>query len=146
MMSAERRITHRLIDYWQRIKGDRVLPMEGDIDSEDVGDMWDDCFLMSVRLGDGSLPVFSFGYIGRTLQDLYREDSFSGQPMLLPLPVDKLSSFFNEMILTKLPIVENVENFSHEGKILKYRLCLLPLGTKDGEIKAIFGGLRYKFF
>lgn len=145
-MSSERRITHRLVDYWQQIKGDRVVPSERDVDSHELADMWDNCFFVHVRQAEGFGQHYSLGYVGKELSQLYREGAENEQAYLLPLPLDKISQLYNEMMLTKLPIVENVEDFVMNGRILKYRLCLLPMGEQNGELQGILGGLRYKIF
>lgn len=143
-MQYERRITHRLVDYWQQIKGNKLLPSERDIDAEDIADMWRDCFILSVAsdtlTGEKSC---SYTYVGEGVMALYTaEEGSSGT--LLTLPYEKLAAIYDEMCLTKLPVVEQVENFMGGYWHFHYRQCLLPLGTEEGVVDGMLGGMRYK--
>lgn len=140
-MVTERRISHQLVHYWQQIKGDRILPSETDIDADDLAEQWDACFHIYLHDAGGN-PTFSYGYVGEHLLPIFIEDA---SPHLLTLPPEKLLAAYNEMQLTKLPIIESVQEFPADGRYIRYRQCLLPLGEK-GEIHSIFGGMRYKYF
>lgn len=142
----ERRISHQLVHYWQGIKGDRVLPSEADIDPEELGAMWEDCFLIYLSEGGGvDEDAFgSYSHIGSNLMPIFVE--VYGLPgHLLTLPPNHLREAYQEMQMTKLPIVENVDEFQMESRFIQYRQCLLPIGTEKGEIRGIFGGMRYRY-
>jgi hypothetical protein len=141
-MSIERRISHRLVNYWQQIKGDRLLPLVSDIDYEDIQDMWTDCFLIRINGNSNGLELTTtYDYVGDSLRSLFIEEI--GKPShLASLPYEKLLRIYQEMCMTNLPVVEDVEEFHHMGYDLKFRQCLLPLGDKG--ITSIFGGMRYK--
>lgn len=144
-MVTERRISHQLVHYWQQIKGDRVLPSEADIDPDELQDQWHDCFHIYLRDGGGlGGAEFGYSYIGDHLLPIFIEGGEEAH--LLPLPPEKLRAAYGEMQMTKLPIVESVEEFRVEGRYVRYRLCLLPIGTAEGEIQSIFGGMRYKYY
>ena len=148
-MEPERRITDRLIQYWQQIKGDDVLPSAGRVDSDEMGDMWEDCFVIEIRPNPALAGDFaySYSYVGRDIHEfLTPENGEVERENLLTVPFDKLSAFYEEMLMTKLPIVEEVEDQPYEGGVMKYRQCLCPLGTPDGQIRGIIGGMRYKIF
>ena len=145
-MEIERRITHRLVDYWQRIKGDRVLPSEIDIDSDDVADMWPDCFILQIHDVEDltRAHAYTFTFVGKNLSSLYTSASGEHDGLLSVLDSEHLMGVVSEMQMTKLPVVEQVEAFPHQGSTIKYRMCLLPLGNESGKINGILGGLRYK--
>lgn len=145
-MELERRITHRLVNYWQEIKGDHVLPPESAIDSDDIPDLWDNCFIIQIN-SDNLMEdrAYGYSYVGRALLDmLIPEEDGIGEGNLATLMPDRLMAIYSEMLMTRLPVVDEVEEFSLKGRVIKYRQCLLPIGNSDGRISAIFGGVRYK--
>lgn len=141
-MSIERRISHRLVNYWQQIKGDRLLPSVSDIDYEDIQDMWSDCFLIGINDSKNGMEIATlYDYIGEAVSPLFIQET--GKPSyLVTLPYDKLVRIYREMCMTNLPVVEDVDEYHYAGHSLKFRQCLLPLGEKS--ITSIFGGMRYK--
>ena len=48
MNMAEQRITEALKTYWQGLQKDGKLPSEQDINSEDIPQIWENCFLVRV--------------------------------------------------------------------------------------------------
>lgn len=145
-MVTERRISHQLVHYWQQVKGDRILPPESDIDSDELAAQWDDCFHIHLHEGKGVADTsFSYSYVGSHLLPVFIEGR-GDAAHLLSLPPEKLRAAYSEMQMTKLPVIESAEEYRVEGRYMKYRQCLLPLGTGKGEIQSIFGGMRYKYF
>lgn len=146
MTQTERRTSHRLVHYWQSIKGERILPAERDVDADELGDMWDSCFLIYIREGaeteDASFS--SYSHVGSHLLPVFVERE-GGQDYLITLPPDYLRTAFQEMQMTKLPIVESVKEFRIDSRFIRYRQCLLPLGTEGGEVRGIFGGMSYRY-
>lgn len=144
-MEMERRISHRLVNFWQHIKGDRLLPGEKDIRRALIEDMWDNCFYIQLRgeFLQRSDDFYTYFYVGKALESLF--DQSEKSPRLLTLPDDHFYENCKEMALTKLPVVENIESFRlPDGKNIKFRQCLLPVGTPEGKVEAVFGGLRWK--
>ncbi len=146
-MAVERRLTHKLVDYWHLLKGEDILPAESAIDSDDIADMWEDCFLLRPR-GDAGFDDawgFHYHYKGPELKAVFVQPNPEADEQLLVLPPEKIIAVYQEMALTKLPIVEEVEDFSLAFGQIKYRMCLLPMGDpEEGVIESIFGGMRYK--
>lgn len=120
-----------------------MLPAPIDIDSDEIADMWDDCFLLQINNRDALEITGSYNYVGDNLRPMFIE-GLGKVAHLVSLPEEKLQDRYREMMMTNLPIVENVEEHMHEGRSIKYRQCLLPLG-KNGVITHIFGGMRYKY-
>lgn len=142
-METERRISHRLVSYWQQIKEDRPLPSPDDIDSEEIADMWEDCFLIGIHSHADGETTYSYDYVGDGLRPVFQE-GFGHSAQLVSLPGEKLLAMYHEMAMTNLPIVEHVEEFFMDGHEVRYRQCLLPMG-EHGRITHIFGGMRFKY-
>ena len=144
LSTIERRITLRLLSYWERLRGDRPMPTEQDIDPEDIGDLWDSCFLIHVR--DLEKSDYNYTYLGDAIAEAYHHGLSADDPAALASPnAGKLASGYSKVIATGKPLLEEGEFHNLHDEIVKYRQCLLPLG--DGkEIQAIFVGMHFKIF
>jgi hypothetical protein len=138
MTAVERRITSRLVGYWERIRGERVMPNEVDINPDDLQDLWDDCFLVHAR--DLKMQDYNYIYLGLNIAHMYQE-GIKGD--LEHFNASKLSKGFQKVIDTKKPVLEEGGIVNALGRTLLYRQCLLPLGSGDA-VDAILGGIRYK--
>lgn len=141
---VERRITLRLLAYWERLRDGRAMPGENDINPDDIQDLWDHCFLVAVK--DIGKPDYSYTYLGTAILQAYR-DGLSEEDAggALSLNAAKLTDSFLKVAQTARPLLEEGEFRNFSGKVVRYRQCLLPLG-QDGVVDAIFGGMRYKLF
>lgn len=140
----ERRITLRLIAYWERIRRGRPMPAETDIDPDDLADLWDYCFLVHVR--DLAKQDYNYTYIGSAIVEAYRGGlSVNDKGGMVTINASKLVSNYAAVIGDRRPVVEEGEFANARGQIVKYRQCMLPLGAND-KVDAIFGGMRFKIF
>lgn len=141
----ERRITLRLLAYWEKLRGDRPMPREEDINPDDIADLWDSCFLIHVK--DLIQQDYNYTYLGQAIIDAYTSGFSADDPNegLVSPNAGKLAHSYARVIATMKPVLEEGEFKNAHNDTVKYRQCLLPLGD-DGEIKAIFGGMRFKIF
>lgn len=142
--AIERRITLRLIAYWERLRAGRAMPEEINIDPEDLSDLWDHCFLVQVR--DLQKKDYNYTYLGTAIMDAYRGGlSVDDSGSIVTLNANKLAGNYAQVMETCKPVIDEGEFENAKACTVKYRQCLLPLG-KDGVVDAIFGGMRYKIF
>lgn len=142
----EQRITHRLKSYWDLIKKDERYP---DIHRFNVGaveDVWPSCFRVSVS--PGTPPGFTYEYMGEELAMMYGHD-------LTGLTVDKRMAHFpgsvlherlDNIMLKKEPMQDSGHLINYDGKMIRYRACLLPFGNERDGITHIICGLTCRFF
>jgi hypothetical protein len=139
---VERRLTLRLVAYWERLRGERPMPSENDIDPEDLAELWDFCFLVQVK--DLAKKDFNYTYLGSAIVEAYRGGLSGDDPTALVTPDPKKLAFnYTRVINTKLPVIEEGEFSNLRGDTVKFRQCMLPLG-QGPEVEAIFGGMRFK--
>lgn len=139
----ERRLTLRLLNYWEDIKGDKFLPHENDIDPDQLSDLWEYCFVIQVRDLDKS--DYNYTYLGTAIREAYTAGIDNEDPDIASPNANKLTLKYQHVITTVQPVLEEGEFNNMRGQIIKYRQCLLPLGT-DRTVEAIFGGMRFKIF
>lgn len=139
---AERRLTVRLLSYWERLRNGRLMPIEADIDPEQLADLWDYCFLIHTK--DLGKEDYNFTYLGDAIIKAYHGGLSAAECNGLLAPnAQTLAQGYQQVLNTHLPLVEEGEFHDPIGQIVKYRQCLLPLGEQDA-VTAIFGGMRFK--
>jgi hypothetical protein len=140
--AGERRITLRMLAYWEKMRGARPMPHEDDINPDDIGDLWDNCFLIHVK--DLEKKDYQYTYLGEDIKKAFQGglSTTDTNGMVSPNAV-KLADCYNKIIRSCEPIVDEGEFTNNHGDIVKYRQCLMPLG-ENGKVDAIFGAMRYK--
>jgi hypothetical protein len=145
-LMLERRITLRLLGYWEKLRGTRPMPREEDIDPEDIHDLWDNCMLVHVK--DLDKPDYNYTYMGQGIVEAYQfgmPASEVGSGSLSALNANFLMRRCKQIIETRKPLLDEGEFRNMHNELVKYRQCLLPLGEGD-KVVAIFGGMRFKIF
>lgn len=142
--AKERRLTLRLLGYWERLRRGRLMPTENDINPEDIDDLWDYCFLVQVR--DMTKEDYNYTYLGNAIVEAYRAGLSEDEPAGMISPAaGKMAPNYAKILETKQPIMQEGEFANLRGQTVKFRQCLLPLGHDD-VVDAIFGGMRFKIF
>jgi hypothetical protein len=141
---GERRLTLRLFRYWQELRGMRNMPVETDIDPEELGEDWDHCFLLQSR-DVANIQDYNFTYLGSNIMHAYfdRELDEHNEFMVGPNAY-RLSTHFDRVLETRAPVLDEGEFLTVQGRRVLFRQVLLPLGTEDKGIEAIFGGMNCK--
>ncbi len=137
--SNERRITVRLLGYWEKKRGGRLMPDVKDIDPADIADLWSYCFIAhSDKIGK---PGYNFSYLGKSIQEIYDEVKDASGQAIFP-DVEQLAKGYRQVIDTRKPLIHEGEIGSPPGDIFKFRQVLLPLG-EGMAVQAVFGGMRF---
>lgn len=140
--AGERRITLRLLAYWEKLRAGRDMPSEEDIDPDDIGDLWDHCFLIHIK--DLQKEGYHYTYLGSEIKKAYQGGLSDADTNGLVSPnAVKLADCYMEIMHSGKPLVDEGEFRNSHGDMVKYRQCLLPLGA-SGQVDTIFGGMRYK--
>ena len=141
--AAERRVTLRMLSYWERLRGSRAMPTEEDIDPYDLHDLWDCCFLLHVK--DMDKPDYNYTYLGDEILQTLQEGTENEAENFANPEIRELTKAYPQVVLTKKPVLEEGEFITTAGASVKYRQCLLPLG-EGSEVLAILGAVRFKVF
>ena len=137
----ERRITLRLLSYWEKRRKGRPMPAEADMDRADIADLWEYCFMAHTReIGKAG---YQFTYLGKAIENIYREglEHAEGNAAIFP-DMDSLAKGYRQVIANRQPLVSDGEITNMHGDMFKFRQVLLPLG-ENGTVQAIFGGMRF---
>ena len=140
----DRRITVRLIAYWEKMRGNSDMPSREDIVPGDINDLWDHCFIINIK--DLRKSSYDYAYLGAAIAEAYRSGGIdTSDETMVSQNASKLASSFDRLIMNPRPLIEEGEFVGKDKGVVKYRQCLLPLG-RNGKVEAIFGGMRFKVF
>ena len=147
-MTGERtgghRINEQLNAYWDKLRARHAMPRETDIAIDDLKDIWQNCFLVSVKDG-----AFSYSYLGDRLVEAYGDDLTGreiAETLLYPHPASLVKTFA-AVVASGSPKIDESEFVNSRGTTVKYRSCVLPLAGVDGKSVAfLLGGMNWKAF
>ena len=141
---GERRLSLRLLRYWQEKRGIRGMAVENDIDPEELGPDWDYCFLLQAR-DVTNIQDYNFTYLGQKIMGAYFDKAIDEHNQFMVGPnAFRLSGHFSRVLDSKAPVVDEGEFETLHGRRVLYRQVLLPLGQSTDHVEAIFGGMNYK--
>jgi hypothetical protein len=142
----ERRLPVQLFNYWNKLRGERAFPSEDAIDSDDISDIWDHCFLIQVNDLKNRKRA-DFTYLGKKIIEVYHDLLTEEDEMDFISPsTSHLSQNFWQVIETRKPIMQAGQFMTSRRHQIKFRQCLLPIGKDDSEVDAIFGCARLKLY
>ena len=133
--TRERRLSRRLLAYWQERRGDREFPALGDIDSEAISEMWPSCFILDTA-GNREFPYFH--YLGSDLLK-FSGIFLSGETDWALTLLDKAVGNYREALETRVPILIEDELTRFDGSRLLFRSVLLPLSEDQKTVDYILG-------
>lgn len=141
-MAEEHRITETLLKYWESKKDGRDFPEESDINSEEIEEIWDSCFLVQVL--DGK---FTYSFLGKSIIEAYG-DNLEGEEVVeneIYPESPETTAKFAEIVQTKEANKFEGAFINRNNMDIKFRKTLMPLG-RDGKVEYILGAMRWRSF
>ncbi len=135
----DRRLTKRIQKTWRKTASG-YLPSWRDIQSLDLGDDWENCFGVDLRLSDG-FPYFI--YLGDALchlSNLYLSGDGQWERNLLDMATIKM----DEAALNRAPISYGDALRLCDGRRVLFRSVLLPLADNGVDVTHVFGAINGK--
>ena len=144
---AEGQLTTRLFDYWKELRGNCAFPSRELIRFEDVPELSEYGFTLSVG-EDGSDPTFYF--VGSALREHIGGDLGDKIPLgnsdstLLSLSLGLTTRRYVEALQRKAPVGFESEVVDHGGTNSLFRIIMLPFSEDNRKIDFILGAITYK--
>lgn len=138
------RITEVLQEYWQRKCVNDNIPNDADIDPQDLGDIWEHCFLVQ-KVDAGK---FQYLHMGTEIIEAYGDD-LTGHEVcekLVGQLHEPLSAEFAEVVATRRPLLKESSFINLKKMDVRYRTCLLPLRRNGNAVEYILGGMKWKAY
>jgi len=140
---AERRLTLRLLNYWQEVKGVRSFPTCDDINSQAIADIWPNCYLLRIVKQDDE-PIFD--YLGEKLakfSGVFVSDLSFSETRHQTL-LDQAIRYYRDALTTRAPVVGDDEFVRFDGTRIIYRSIILPLSNDQETITHLLGAANGK--
>jgi hypothetical protein len=144
VIGQERRISERLLSLWEELRGDREIPQESDLDIQLLSDYWESCFMVEIT-NRGDERDYKYSYLGTSIIDAYGDD-LTGKELYnhLIAPYTQMLLLKFETVVGDLATVTDESEFMNlKGDMIRYRQCLVPLGSKDGLVGFILGTMTW---
>lgn len=136
-----------LLKYWTKLCSGRQFPHESDIEPDDIADLWDYCFLISLddvvqRIG------YRYSYMGAALVGAFGDDVNNPDMALRLLSTTRVPNIkkLEEVLDKKHPVIDEGEFVNAHHMSVRYRTCIVPLGYENGQVSHLFGVMRWKAY
>lgn len=145
----ENRLVHRLESYWNLLRKEKTMPDFAQLNTSMISDIWDQCALFTVQhSAESAKPSIHFNAIGEKLLTIYSRDML-GRSMTA-----SQTNFQGAAILKKAYdvignptfLIDQGQFVSQNGKVVKYRSCLMPFSGKDSRVSHVVVGLSWREF
>ena len=138
--NQERRTSLILLQYWNELRGERDFPHEDELDPERLPQVWDHCFLIQVR-DIQHVKDYNYTYFGPALLDAYQLGLLDAENGKMVAPdANRLARLFAHVLNTRDPLMDEGSYLNDQGRVVKFRQSLMPLGNSEGVIESILGG------
>ncbi len=144
----DNRLTDRLSTYWNSIRKDEPMPNFSQFNASAISDVWQKCILFSVQpTAADSPPNLKFQVIGDKLSNVYGQGAIGKtfNPSHRGFPAAAVIKKVRVLLANPAPLVDMGQFVSEQGKIIKYRSCLLPFG-RQGIVTHVVAGLSWREF
>lgn len=145
----EKRLTTRLITYWERIRKDQPMPDFAKFNASAVDDIKEHCLVLAIQPGsDAVQTLYRYEYLGEKLGEVYGRDMLGQytQSNMKDLPGMSIIKKADLLTSDNITVINDEGQFVNDNsKIVKYRSCLLPFG-KNNKISHVVAGISWKIF
>lgn len=143
----EHRLPIRLANYWDRIRNQHPVPSIDMFNPQELDDLWQKCFKVSFLKENGG-HIYTYDFIGSELESIFGAGLVGSKIVEKPgfLPIQQMIEQMDKSIHSPLPIALDGQFEDGNGKIIKYRSCLLPFGTSKDNITHFIVGVSWKVY
>lgn len=134
-LQNQRRLTWRLLNYWEQARGDRDFPALSDIKPEDIEHIWPYCFILEVE-DFREFPYFR--YLGHSFAR-YSGIFLCGQHELTHTLLKRAVCHYREAISRGAPVLVEEELTQFDKRKLLFRSVLLPLSEDQKTVSYLLG-------
>lgn len=136
----------QLADYWRKLCDGRPFPLEEELDPDDLGESWDDCFLIQLRDIE-HVQHYNYTYLGSNILHAYESGQLQTHvPGLASVNALHLAEEFLNVMKHGQPYFYEDEHRINPLQMVRFRQCLLPLGNHEGKIASILGEMRFRVY
>lgn len=145
----EKRLTTRLISYWEQIKADAPYPSIQQLNPSALDDIWDNCLALAAQPAVNNKRPYTYVHCGQTISQAIGKD-LRGQTMTTNMkffPGAKIIKRIDEVMGQNAgtPLLDDGQFVNDQNKVVKYRACLLAFGA-NGVVTHVLIGVSWRAF
>ncbi len=146
----DKRLTTRLTIYWNNLRKDLPLPQSELFNPAALTDIMGKCCMWRVEVDKtlNNKNIYMYEFVGQETKEALGVDmtgkSFS--PNTGNFPGARIVEKIDEVVNSAAPLTDEGQFVNKNNKVVKYRSCLLPFGTKEGKVSHILLGLSWRAF
>lgn len=148
MNTQDRRLSTRLVHYWERLRTGQEIPLIQKLNISAISDLWISCLQLRLERSHNGFNSYIYEYIGKNITALYGEDltlRFAHSKMP-GLPGTELLKTVDHAVRDIAPALEEGQFRSTRGALVKYRACALPFSDAKRAVSHVVVGLSWKEF
>lgn len=145
---TERRLVRRLLDYWERLKGDEKLPDFDKFRPDVMPDVYQHCFTLSLLNDVRDKKTYKYIHVGDEVKRAYGRDP-SGEWMnssIHVVPGAEVVKKIDECMETFSPTFKQGQFINHNSEIVRFRSCIVPFGKRNERATHAVVGLSWRSF
>lgn len=145
----EKRLTSRLIKYWELTKKEDPLPAFSRFNTTSIDDIWQNCMALEVLPSASREKVYTYMHCGDNISEAIGKN-LTGETLTTHMkffPGAKIIKRIDEVanFQAPSPLLDDGQFVSGKGKIIKYRACLLAFLAGE-RISHIVVGVSWREF
>lgn len=123
------------------------MPSFSQFNSSAISDIWQQCVLFVVQPMSERGITLNFHEVGDKLQGIYNKSMLgtSFNPAHRHFQGASIVGKVDKMLADLAPLLDSGQFVNSNGKVVKYRSCLLPFG-KGGVVTHVIAGLSWREF
>lgn len=141
-----RRSNEVLKEHWEAVRAGRPMPLEADIDPDELQEIWGACFVVEIR-NDDTQRKYRYNYLGQQIVEAFGDD-LTGHEVceeVMSPTEHHMLDYFRKVIETNSPVYFETEFENTHHMLIKCRASLLPLiGTQLDQVGYIIGTMKWK--
>lgn len=147
----DKRLTTRLINYWELIKQQDELPVIGKLNSGAIADIWQHCLLLQSLPSASEEHTYNYLFCGDEISRAIGRD-MTGQTLNTKMkffPGAKIIRRIDEVANREVncPLLDDGQFVNDNGAVVKYRACLLAFTQANSNtISHILIGVSWRTF
>ena len=139
----EKRMTTRLVRYWERLCQDSNIPDIGRFNSGAIQDIWRHCIRLAIvnHGHEAGKKVYKYEYVGEAIKQAFGQDptGITSTVSLHADPGGEILLNLQECADAKKPVLKFGQFINKKNEIIKYRSCMLPFGSSNMVTHIIVG-------
>lgn len=143
-MPLERRLSIRMVSYWDRLRKENPLPPYEKLRRESLSDIWGSSIIFTVSKRDKHL-YYQYLHVGEDIRQLIGSGMVGQEVMQNPnfLPLKPLVVVMDDVIRNPRALEHNGQFVDMHGHMTKYRSCILPFGRDEQHVSHCMVGLTW---